>query len=333
MAMRDPYQVLGVAKAASAADIKKAYRKLAKENHPDRNADNAKALERFKEASTAYELLSDKDKKARFDRGEIDPDGNPTSPFGNGFRGGGARPGPDPFGRGGGTDPFGRSSGSNSGGNAGGGFDFGGNPEDIFSELFGNRGPFGGGGGGGAGTGGNFRSAPQKGADITYRLLVSFEDAASLKPQRVTLKAGKTIELKLPAGLESGKQVRIPGQGEAGAGGNGDALVTIEIGKHRFFREDGVDVCLDLPVTLAEAVLGGKVRMPTVEGAVTLTLPPGTTSGKVFRLKGRGFSRSDGSRGDQLVTVLIDLPADSAALQDFARGFADNREVRRDLGV
>ena len=317
--MRDPYQVLGVTRSASAADIKKAYRKLAKENHPDRNADNPKKLEVFKEANSAYELLSDTDKKARFDRGEIGPDGNPTSPFAGGFRGGGGRPGPDPYARSGREPP------------GGGGFEFGGggNPEDLFAELFGGRSPFGGGGGGGGG----FRSPPQKGSDVAYRLVVPFEDAASLKPQRVTLRAGKTVELKLPAGLESGQQVRMAGQGEPGAGGAGDALVTLEIGRHKALRRDGDDVRLDLPVTLAEAVAGAKVRMPTVAGAVTLTVPPGSSSGKVFRLKGRGFSRADGGRGDQLVTVLVDLPGDDAALAAFVAGWADDRDVRRDLGL
>ena len=313
--MRDPYQVLGVARGASEADIKKAYRKLAKDNHPDRNADNPKKLEAFKEANAAYELLSDADKKARFDRGEIDAEGNPTSPFAGGFRGGGgARPGPDPFAR------AGRSSG--------GGFDFGGGgPEDLFAELFGGgRSPFGGNAGGG------FRTQP-KGADVAYRLVVPFEDAACLKPQRVTLKSGKTVEVKLPSGLESGRQMRLAGQGEPGPAGPGDARVTLEIGRHRSFVRDGDDVRLDLPVTLAEAVLGAKVRMPTVEGAVTLTLPPGTSSGKVFRLKGRGFSRADGSRGDQLVTVAIDVPADDAELRRFVEGWQDAREVRRELGV
>jgi DnaJ-class molecular chaperone len=318
MTMRDPYQVLGVARGASDADIKKAYRKLAKENHPDRNADNPKKLEAFKEANSAYELLSDPDKRARFDRGEIGPDGNPTG-FGGGFRGSGG------FGGRAGADPFTtRTSSSRSSSS----FEFGGGGvEDIFSELFGARGPF------TERSGGGFRAPPQKGADIAYRLAVPFEDAAVLKPQRVTLKSGKTVELKLPAGIESGRQVRMAGQGDAGPGGNGDAIVTLDIAAHKFFTRDGDAVRLDLPVTLNEAVAGAKVRMPTVEGPVTLTLPPGTNSGKVFRLKGRGFTRADGSRGDQLVTILIDLPAGDAELARFAAGWSDPREVRRDLGV
>ena len=314
--MRDPYQVLGVARGASDADIKKAYRKLAKENHPDRNADNARKLELFKEANSAYELLSDPDKKARFDRGEIGPDGNPTSPFGGGGFGGGARPS---------GDPFTRSTRSQSSA----GFDFAGGADDLFSELFGGRSPFGGSAGPG---GGGFRTQP-KGADVAYRLTISFEDAANLVPQRITLRGGKTVELKLPAGFESGRQLRMAGKGEPGPGGSGDALVTLEVGRHKVFTRDGDDIRLDLPVTLDEAVNGAKLKMPTVTGAVALTLPPGTSSGKIFRLKGRGFSRADGSRGDQLVTVLIDIPADDAALKAFTQNWTDGRDVRRDLGL
>lgn len=318
MTMQDPYQILGVARSASEADIKKAYRKLAKENHPDRNADNPAKLERFKEVSAAYEILSDSDKRGRFDRGEIDAHGNPTSPFGagaGGFGGGGGggfgggyRTSSDPFARGGAS---GRAAG----------FEFGG--DDLFSELFGGL------GGGGA----RARRAPTRGADVVYKLSVSFEDAATLAPQRVTLRDGKTSEIRLPAGFKPGIQLRLAGKGEPGPGGNGDALITLDVASHRVLKRDGDDIRLDLPISLNEAVLGAKVRMPTVEGAVSLTLPPGTTSGKVFRLKGRGFSRPDGGRGDQLVTVIVDLPADNSALQDFARSWLDERPLRAGLGV
>jgi DnaJ-class molecular chaperone len=306
MTMRDPYKVLGVARGASEADIKKAYRKLAKENHPDRNAGNAAALERFKEANAAYELLSDAEKRGQFDRGEIDAAGNPTSPFSGGFRNAGG-------------DPFGRGAAS---GRAAG-FEFGG-PDDLFSELFGGL--------GGRGARG-FRQPPQRGADVSYRLSIPFEEAATLKPQRVTLRDGKTSEIKLPAGFKPGVQLRLAGKGEPGPGGAGDALLTLDVAPHKVFRRDGDDVRLDLPLSLKEAVLGAKVRMPTVEGAVTLTIPPGTTSGKVFRLRGKGFSRADGTRGDQLVTVLIDLPASDTALAAFARGWDDPRPIRAGLGV
>ena len=201
--MRDPYQVLGVARGASDADIKKAYRKLAKENHPDRNADNAKKLELFKEANSAYELLSDPEKKGAVRSRRNRPRWQPDLALWRRLSRWRRRPaGPDPFAR-----------GRSAGGAIGGGFDFGGGgPEDLFAELFGGRSPFGGGAGGG---GGGFRTPPQKGSDVAYRLVVPFEDAAALKPQRVTLRSGKTVELKLPAGLESGQQVRMAGQGEA----------------------------------------------------------------------------------------------------------------------
>ncbi len=313
--MRDPYTVLGVTKTASDPDIKKAYRRLAKDNHPDRNADNPKKLELFKEANSAYAMLSDPEQRGRFDRGEIGPDGNPTSPFGPGGFSGGR----DPYGAG---SPFGRGRPSETT------FEFGGGgPEDLFAELFGGRG-----GGGGSPFGGG-RRAPPKGADVLYRLAVPFEDAAALKPQRITLKSGKTVDLKLPQGFESGRQVKMGGQGEAGPGGNGDALVTLEIARHRFFDRDGDDVRIDLPLTLDEAVLGGKVKVPTVDGPVTLTIPVGTSSGRVFRLKGRGFTKADGSRGDQLATAMIVLPQADAELTGFAERWADARNVRSEMGV
>jgi DnaJ-class molecular chaperone len=310
--MRDPYTVLGVARSATEAEIKKAFRTLAKDNHPDRNADNPKALERFKEANSAYELLSDPLKRGQFDRGEIGPDGQPASPFAGGGFGGSGGFNPRDYGGGGGR----------------GGADFAQGADDLFAELFGGRSPFGGGGGSSRG----FRTQV-RGPDVAYRLTVPFDQAVQLAPQRVVLRSGQTIEIKLPAGLESGKQMRLAGKGEPGPGGNGDAIVTIEIGAHRVFTRDGDDVRLTLPITLDEAVLGAKVRMPTPEGAVTLTIPAGTPSGKLFRLKGRGFRRIDGVRGDQLVTVMIDIPADHPGLKAFAETFVDGRAIRAALEV
>lgn len=318
--MADPYATLGVARGASEKDIKSAYRKLAKELHPDRNKDNPKAAERFSEVTRAYDLLSDKDKRARFDRGEIDMDGNPANPFGAGFGGG--------FGGGGGQRGF-RHEG------------FGGGPEgvdisDIFEGLFGGGRKGGGNPGGGpfGGFGGQQR-AP-KGATVQYRLAVSLTDAATLAPQRITLSDGKTIDLKLPAGVEDGTQMRLAGKGEPGPGGNDDALVTIVLQPHPFFRRDGDNLTLDLPITLDEALGGAKVRVPTADGAVMLTVVPGTTSGKTLRLKGKGLSRKDGTRGDQLVRVLIDLPAaDSPEHAELARrldGWQDGRNPRQRLG-
>lgn len=303
--MADPYTLLGVARSASAAEIKSAYRKLAKELHPDRNSDNPKAAERFAEITGAYDLLSDAGKRAQFDRGEIDGDGNPRNPFAGGYAGQRAGPWGDP-----------RAGGPPPGGFGGDGADF----ADIFDGLF------------NGGGGGRRRSPPpRKGANVAYRMAVGFIDAATLTPQRITLADGKTIDLKLPAGLESGMQMRLPGKGEPGPAGPGDATVTIEIKPHSFYRRDGDDVRLDLPITLKEAVAGAKVRVPTVDGPVTLSIPPGSSTGKVLRLKGRGFSRKGGTRGDQLVTLEIDLPVDDAALQKFVSDWDDARNIRASL--
>jgi DnaJ-class molecular chaperone len=320
--MADPYATLGVARSASEKDIKSAYRKLAKELHPDRNKDNPKAAERFSDVTRAYDLLSDADKRARFDRGEIDADGNPAMPFGHGFGGGGGgfRPGA------GGSRGFSAQDFEGFGGAEG--LDIG----DIFEGLFGGRA---GGPGGGMGGGGRRPPPPppRKGANVQYRLRVPFTDAAALKPQRITLADGKTIDLKLPAGVEDGTQMRLSGKGEPGPAGNGDALVTISVEPHAFFRRDGDDVRLELPITLDEAVGGAKVKVPTVDGAVMLTVAPGSGSGKVLRLKGKGFSRKGGGRGDQLVTLEIELPEDVGELAGKLAGWRDTRNVRAKLGV
>ena len=312
--MADPYKTLGVARDATEADIKKAYRKLAKELHPDRNKDNPKASERFSTVTNAYDLLNDKDKRARFDRGEIDGDGNPASPFGFGG-GGGGRPQP-----GGGFRSEGYESGA-------GGADM----SDIFEGLFGGAQR----GGGGGFSGGFGRRAQPKGENAAYRLQVPFVEAATLEPQRVTLADGKTLDLKLPAGVETGTQMKLGGKGEPGPGGAGDAILTIEIQPHKFFTRDGDDVRLDLPITLAEAVLGGSVKAPTVDKPVMLTIPKGTTSGKTLRLKGKGFHKKGGTRGDQLVTLMIDIPASDAALTAFVESW-EGREAgnpRGSMGV
>ncbi|MDE2437167.1 MAG: DnaJ domain-containing protein [Sphingomonadales bacterium] len=314
--MADPYSILGVARSATEKDVKSAYRKLAKELHPDRNADNPKAAERFSEVTRAYDLLSDKDKRAQFDRGEIDIDGNPTMGFGYGGPGGGPGGG---FG-GAGQRGF-RADGFE--GFSGEGIDLG----DIFDGLFGGRGGMGGGG-----PQGRPRAAP-KGATVQYKLGVSLPDAAHLATQRITLADGKTIDLKLPAGVEDGTQMRLSGRGEPGPGGNGDALVTIQVHPHPFFRRDGDNLRLDLPISLDEAVGGAKVKVPTAEGPVMLTVAPGSSSGKTLRLKGKGFTRKDGSRGDQLVTLEVQLPESDEDLARRLEGWRDSRNLRARLGV
>ncbi|HEV2747638.1 MAG TPA: DnaJ C-terminal domain-containing protein [Allosphingosinicella sp.] len=314
--MADLYSQLGVARGASEADIKKAYRKLAKELHPDRNKDNPKATERFSKVTQAYDILTDKNKRAQYDRGEIDEDGNPRAPFG--------------FGRGG---PHPGEGGGYRSGPGGGQFDMGGEAVDL-SDLF--DGLFGGGRRGGGGFGAGRRAAPPaKGADVAYRLAVPFEDAARLADQRVTLSGGKTVDIRLPKGVEEGTKVRLAGQGQPGPGGSGDAIVTISISPHHFYVRDGDNIRLDLPVSLDEAVLGAKVRVPTVDGPVMLSVPHGSTSGKVLRLKGRGFTGRDGQRGDQLVTLMVDLPADDAELTAFAERWARKGKgnPRAGLGV
>jgi DnaJ-class molecular chaperone len=315
--MADPYSTLGVSRSASEKEIKSAYRTLAKELHPDRNKDNPAAADRFGKVTQAYDLLSDKNKRAKFDRGEIDADGNPTNPFagmgGAGF-GGGPRGGP------------------------GGGFraqDFQGFDQenvdlgDIFEGLFGGGGPR-----ASAGFGRGARTAPPpKGRDIHYTLRVPFVEAAQRADQRITLGDGKTIDLKLPAGVEDGTQMRLRGKGEPGPGGAGDAIVTVRIDPHPVFRRDGDDVRLDLPITLAEAVRGGKVRVPTVDGPVMMTIKAGTSGGSVLRLKGKGFAAKSGQRGDQLVTLEIQLPADLDALAQRLEGWEDPVDPRAQLAV
>ncbi|WP_108812225.1 DnaJ C-terminal domain-containing protein [Sphingorhabdus sp. Alg231-15] len=309
--MVDPYQALGVAKGASEKEIKSAYRKLAKELHPDRNKDNPKATERFSDVTKAYDLLLDKDKRAQFDRGEIDAEGNPAG-FGFGGGPGGA------YSRGGGGQQF----------------DFGNSGTD-FGDIF--EGLFGGGGGGGRSSGpfgSRQRSAPPpKGANVSYRLKVEFIAAATLEKQRITLEDGKTIDLSLPKGVEEGTQMRLGGKGRQGPGGNGDALVTIHINDHPFYERDGDNVTLELPISLKEAVEGAKIKVPTVDGPVMLSIPAGSDSGKTLRLKNKGFHKKSGGRGDHLVTLMITLPKDNNKLAEFVENWDNGENPRADMGV
>jgi DnaJ-class molecular chaperone len=306
--MRDPYEVLGVNRKASAAEIKSAYRKLAKKLHPDANKNDPKAAARFAELNAAHEIVGDDDKRKAFDRGEIDAEGKPRF---QGFEGFGAGAGAGPRGGFGGGDAhfesfnFGPEGFTRStrgrGGGGGGGF---GGFEDILREAF----------GGSAGRHGGGRGArfePEDfggpGADVHADMSVTLPEAARGVTKRLRLPTGKDLDVKIPAGINEGQQVRLRGQGMTGQAGSGDVLITVRILPHPFFTLDGNDVKLDLPITLYEAVLGGKVRAPTLEGHVELTIPPGTNSGRTFRLRGKGFPMK-GGHGDLLATVRIMLP-------------------------
>ncbi len=308
--MADPYSILGVSKDADEKAIKSAYRKLAKELHPDKNKDNPKASERFSDVTRAYDLLSDSQKRGQYDRGEIDENGQPR-----GFAGG------SPFGGG----------GYSAGGPGSANFDFGGPGGIDLGDIF--DGLFGGGGGARPGAGPRPQQAPPpRGANIAYEHLVSFTDAATLAPQRITLGDGKTVEFKIPKGVVAGQQIRIPGKGQPGPGGNGDAMVTLKIGRHPHLTRDGDHIRIDLPISLKEAVNGGKVKVPTVDGPIMLTVPPRTNSGATLRIKGRGFPTKAGERGDQLVTLMIHLPSDPAELKKLGDCLSDEA-VRVDMGV
>lgn len=292
--MRDPYTVLGVSKGASEKDIKSAYRKLAKKLHPDQNPDDKKAHEAFAEVTAAYDFLSDKTKRGQYDRGEIDADGNPKF-AGFGF------------------DPSGATRGARS--SAGGAF----NAEDILKEFmsgFGGarRGGAGFGGtaaGGGAGwdpfAGASTGSAGSaKGEDVVVNVAVSLEDADKGASVPVILPSGKTVSVKLPKPLEEGQQIRLRGQGKPSPFGGpaGDALVTVKFARHKLFRRDGNDLRVDVPITLYEAVLGAKVRVPTLSGAVELNLPPSPDTSKALRLKGKGLFGT----GDLYANLRVVLP-------------------------
>lgn len=285
--MRDPYTVLGVSRSATEKDIKSAYRKLAKAYHPDQNKDDPKAHAKFAEATTAYDLLNDKDKRAQFDRGEIDAEGNPRfAGFGNGGGGTrGARPG------------------------AGGSANF--SAEDILKEFMSGFGgqtrqtrtnqnwdPFAGAAGPGATT--------AKGEDVTATVAVSLEDANKAASVPVRMPTGKVLSVKLPANVEENQQIRLKGQGSHSPYGGepGDAIITVKFAHHKTFRRDGHDLRVDVPITLYEAVLGAKVRVPTLDGSVELNLPPGVDTLKSLRLKGKGLYGA----GDLYANVKIVLP-------------------------
>jgi DnaJ-class molecular chaperone len=278
---QDPYQELGVARTASADEVRKAFRKLAKQYHPDKNPGNAQAEERFKRLSAAFDLLGDVDKRKKFDAGEIDADGRETM---RGFSG-------NPFGQGGGFRP-----------GAGGGFQGGGDFEgvdlgDILGEMFGAR---------SGQRGGGF--PPQRGADVRAGLEIDLEEAIAGGKKRIAFSDGRTLDVGIPKGATDGQVLRLKGQGSPGRAGAGDALIELTIRAHPIYRREGDNLVMDLPVSVPDAVLGGKVEAPTPDGPVTLTVPAGSNSGSVLRLKGRGVPTAQGQRGDLMARLVITLP-------------------------
>jgi len=318
---------LGVQRSAKPAAIKSAYRRLAKKLHPDANPNDPKAAGQFAELNTAYEIVGDEAKRRAFDAGEIDAEGKPVAPAFEGF---GARPGGG-FGGGDswfesftwGPGGFQRSGGGGAGAGTAG-------FEDVLKDLFGRAGA----GAGGARQGGRrtgFQFEPEDfgpppgGRDVSVAATISLTEAAKGTSRRVGLPTGKEVEVKIPAGLADGQQIRLKGQGLPGAGGNGDVLITVNIADDPRFKREGADLRLELPVTLYEAVLGGQVRVPTLDGAVSLTIPPGTSSGRVFRLRGKGLPQKSGA-GDLFATARIVLPeGQDPALEELMRTWRETK--------
>lgn len=301
------YHVLGVSKDAAESEIKSAYRKLARQYHPDLNKDNPQAAEKFKEISCAYDILGDKDKRKKYDNNEIDSDGKPTGFGAGGFGGGG---GDNPFGGGyrtysGGGNPFGQSEG---------GFDFSSIfGEDIFSQF----------------TGGGFQSGasrrPRKGEDIAYNMRLDFLAAVRGDEKTVNIK-GKNINVKIPAGTTDGQTLRLKGLGFPGSnGGNsGDVLITLNVEKHPYFSADGSNILMELPITVKEAVLGAKVTVPTISGKVNVNIPPYASSGEKLRLKGKGIKNKT-TAGDQIITLKIISPKTAnSKLEEALRDMPDD---------
>ena len=291
----DPYSALGLARTATADEIKKAYKRIARESHPDLNPGDPKAADRFKAAAAAHDLLKDPEQRARFDRGEIDAAGQerPERRFYRDYA-----EGPEAT--------YHTSRGYP---------DFG-DFSDVFSDLFGEGRRSG--AGGRSGTGSGFA---MRGADQHYVLELGFLEAARGATRRITLPGGSTLDVKIPEGIADGQVIRLRGKGGEGQGGGaaGDALVTITVAAHPNFRREGNDIHLELPVSIDEAVLGGKVETPTIAGPVALSIPAGASSGRVLRLKGRGVRG-----GDQLVTLRVMVPAEpDPELQEFLRGWRD----------
>ena len=299
----DPYKELGVSRTASQDEIKKAFRKLAKDLHPDKNPGDKTAEERFKRITAAFDLLGDADKRKKFDRGEIDADGREQfRGFGGGGGGGRAGPGGGPFGQGG-------FSGR------GGAFE-GVDLDDILGGMF------------GGGMGGGRPRGPARGQDLRATLEISLEDSISGATRRIQFSDGRMLDVTIPKGAGDGQTIRLKGQGAPGAGGvAGDALIELKIAPHPVFRREGAALTMDQPVALYDAVLGGKVPVRTPEGTVSMTIPAGSSSGKVLRLKGRG-AFANGKRGDLLARLMIALPDNDAELSKLAQAVRDKGPIR-----
>lgn len=306
---KDLYQVLGVSKTATEAEIKSAYRKLARKYHPDLNKDDASAAEKFKEISNAYDIIGNAEKRKKYDNNEIDAEGKPTG-FGAGFGGAGG----NPFGGG-----F-RASGGGFGGAEG--FDFSSIfDSDFFSQFT-----------GGAQAGGNpfggRHNTARKGQDIAYNMRVSFLEAANGIEKQVNL-GGKNVNVKIPAGMQSGQTLRLKGLGYAGINGGaaGDALITVNVEEHPYFKNDGLNILLDLPISVVEAIKGAKITVPTIRGKVAVTVPPYSSSGEKLRLKGQGM-KSKTAQGDEIINLQIMLPKDKSVNLADAAEKMENYAVR-----
>ena len=308
--MRDPYQVIGVARSASEADIKKAYRKRAKELHPDRNRDDPKAQDRFAELNTAYEVVGDEAKRKQFDRGEIDGEGKPRF---QGFEGMGAGRGAGGGGRQGGFEfNFGQGGGSPFGRGGDQGFD----PSDLFSSLFGD--------GARRGGGGRARAEAKPPQEAAFTLEVPLAEAANGGTRRVRLPGGREVEITIPAGVADGKVMRLRGLGQPDpfTGQQGDVMMTVKIKPDSRFVVDGTNLRARVSVPLAQAVLGGPIHVPTLTGAVEMTIPPLTGTARQFRLRGKGLKGEDGKAGDLLVSIDIEMPAQDDELIALMKGRA-----------
>jgi len=302
---QDPYLELGVSRTASADEVRKAFRKLAKQHHPDQNPGDKASEERFKRISAAFDILGDADKRKKFDAGEIDADGRETM---RGFRPGA---GPNPGG-GYSGNPFG-------GGGPGPDVDF----SDILSEMFGR----GGASAGRPGFGGGFGGPPPRGQDVRASLEITVEEAAQGGRKRIAFSDGRTLDVTIPKGAAEGQVLRLKGQGGQGRAGAGDALIELAIAPHPVFKREGANLIMDVPITVPDAVLGGKVEAPTPDGPVTLTVPKGSNSGQLMRLKGRGLGEGNtGKRGDLLARFMIALPdAPDPELMAFAETWRRER--------